>query len=152
MSNVNVKDLVLRGESKIFNIELIGIKAVGDYSKFVDVVYVPFSGMYNPKNEKLSTSKEYYLNLLNEGKCIQVNSTLVFTPNKGYEKKYLEYVESYLEEKNKKELFKSLKDVSSYPMVNAFLKMIKEGTLSKESTINKIKKYFKEEEMVFNYI
>lgn len=152
MSNVKVKDLVLKGESKIFNIELIGIKAIGDYNKFVDVVYIPFSGIYNPKSEKLSTSKEYYLKLLEEGKCIQVNSSLLFMPNKGYEKKYLDYVNSYLEEQNKKELFKSLKDVSSYPMVNAFLKMIKEGTLSKESTIDKIKKYFKEEDLVFNYI
>lgn len=152
MSNIKVKDLVIKDKSKIFDIELIGIKAVGNYSKFVDIVYSNFGGVYNREESKLYSSKEYYLKLLNEGKCVQVNSYLLFMPNKGYEKAYLDYVESYVEEQNKQDLFEALKDVSSYSMVKAFLNMIKEGALSREATIDRIKKYFKEEELVFDYV
>lgn len=144
--------LLLKGKSEVLGIDVVGVKAVGDYSKFVDEVYSPLSSFYDFKNQILYTGKEHYINLLKEGKCVQVNSYLLFIPNKNFEENYLNYAKSYLETKAETDLVESLKDVSSYGMVKTFLKLCKEGSLSKESTISRIKKYFKKEEFIFNYI
>ena len=149
---VEQKDLMLIGKSEVLGVNVIGIKAVGNYSSFVDEVYKPLCSFYEHKTQTIYTGREYYIKLLNEGKCVQVNSYLLFMPNNNYEKDYLEYATAYLEDKTEDELVEALKDVSSYSMVKTFLKLCKEGSLSKESTISRLKKYFKKEEFIFNFV
>lgn len=145
-----MKNMIFKGVFKELGIEIVAIKAVGNYSDFVTENFTVSNGFYNPKTNTYRTYKERYIDMLNKGDCLLYKNYLVFAP--GFENNYKECANKYIKGMNNNQLYNDLKDISSYSMVKSFITMCNNGHLSKESTITRLKKYFNNEQLLLNYI
>lgn len=139
--------------NKVFNklgIEVVGIKAVGDYQQFVTENFIESSDFYNPITNSFRTYKERYIDMLNKGAGIYYQGYLIFSP--GFECAYETYAVDYLEKCKSDSLLNNISDISNYSMVKAFLTMCKNGILSKENVIDRLSKYFNNSDDILKYL
>lgn len=149
--NLFTEEMEVKFVWKDINMEVIAIKAVGNYSRFVFDEFSKVS-FYNTETSVFKNYDVFYRDLLNEGKCIFYKNYLVF--KEGYEKNYVNYVQGYISNISEYEssILNSLKDKSTFGRVKSYIKMFKEGSMGKDVFISLLSGKFKTEEYVYELI
>ncbi|NLZ35593.1 MAG: hypothetical protein GX889_11970 [Clostridiales bacterium] len=129
--------------------EVIGIKCIGNYNAFIDSNYLEGTFVINKRGViKIQTHKEFFKDLLNEGKSIFYKNYIMFKV--GNHTEYMEYVFNYIQEFNNFDeiILSEIKDKTSFGRVKAYINMFKNGTLNKSTLIKLISKNLINEERI----
>lgn len=129
--------------------EVIGIKCIGNYNAFIDSNYLKGTFVSNRRGVmKIQTHKEFFKDLLNEGKSIFYKNYIMFKV--GNHTEYMEYVFNYIQKFNNFDeiILSEIKDKTSFGRVKAYINMFKNGTLNKSTLIKLISKNLINEERI----
>lgn len=129
--------------------EVIGIKCIGNYNAFIDSNYLEGTFVSNRRGVmKIQTHKEFFKDLLNEGKSIFYKNYIMFKV--GNHTEYMEYVFNYIQKFNNFDeiILSEIKDKTSFGRVKAYINMFKNGTLNKSTLIKLISNNLINEERI----